>query len=82
MWHEYYYNKGKGIAKNFKGNKLYVAFQNISINIWYTSYFAFDITFSSFVDQKCEIKLNLISKCRVSCNCLYMLLLISYQTSY
>ena len=33
----------------------YVAFQNISINIWYTSYFAFDITFSSFMDQKCEL---------------------------
>ena len=29
-----------------------------------------------------RIKLNLISKCRVLCNCLYMLLLISYQTSY
>ena len=38
-----------------KSTKLYVAFQNISINIWYTSYFAFDITFSSFMDQKCEL---------------------------
>ena len=65
-----------------KGTKLYVAFQNISINIWYTSYFAFDITFSSFMDQKCELNKTLYKKCRVSCNCLYMLLLISYQTSY
>ena len=37
-----------------KGTELYVAFQNISINIWYSSYFAFDITFSSFMDQKCN----------------------------
>ena len=35
-----------------KDTKLYVAFQNISKDIWYTSYFAFDITFSSF---KCEL---------------------------
>ena len=45
----------KVYLKIVKGTKLYVAFQNISINIWYTSYFAFDITFSSFMDQKCEL---------------------------
>ena len=55
----------------FKGTELYVALQNISINTWYTSYFAFVITFSSFMDQKCELNQNVE----------YMLLLISYQTS-
>ena len=33
MWHEYFYNRAKGIAKMVKGTKLYVAFQNISIDI-------------------------------------------------
>ena len=58
-----------------KGTKLYVAFQNISINIWYTSYFAFDITFSSFMDQKCELNKALYQNVEfhiIACICCYL----------
>ena len=54
-----------------KGTKLYVALQNISINTWYTSYFAFDITFSSFMDQKCDLNQNVEFRV-IACMCCYL----------
>ena len=37
--------------KMVKGTKLDVAFLNMSINTWFTHYLAFDIIFSSSMDQ-------------------------------
>ena len=41
MWHEYFHNRAKGKGIIVKGTKLYVAFQNISINIFCHHIFLF-----------------------------------------